>query len=73
VMRREVFPQVRVGEPEAVVLQKRTKCVKMYLAILVSGHHNKRQGGDKSYCEVGVLGCRRESALCFLECEEGWG
>ena len=61
-MRREVFPQARVGELEAGVLQKRTKCVKMCLAILAEGH-NKRQGvGDKS----SWLGCGRESTLCFL-------
>jgi hypothetical protein len=38
---RGVFPQVRVSEPEAGVMQKITKCVKMCLAILVEGH-NKR-------------------------------
>ena len=46
-MRREVFPQVRVGESEAGVMQMKTKCVKMCLAILVEGH-NKRQVVGKS-------------------------
>ena len=43
VMRREVFPQARVGELEAGVLQKRTKCVKMCLAILAEGHNRDKE------------------------------
>jgi hypothetical protein len=46
VMRREVFPQVRVGELEAGVMQKKTS-VKMCLAILAEDH-KKRQGVGKS-------------------------